>query len=356
MQFFQSLDTFLDCFADRIVEKICLSDLGHEGKAFKGCTSWIDAFCSRRMATFVVTGHTGEQQDLPQAGLPQGSPLSPKLFLFFNADLVQHKISAGGGSVAFVDHYTAWVIGPSAEANRAGVQAIIDRALDWERRSGATFEGEKSALVHFTRNAERSSSTAFAIKRETLSPEESVKVLGVVMESQLRYKQHVARAATRGFEAAMALRRLKMVSSRTARQLLGAAVAPLVDDSSSVWMHTCGGRASRCLNRVQKTGAAAITGAFRTVATAVAEAEASIRSVRERHTEKATRLWVDIQTLPKTNRLAKLITAITHRFASPLQKMAQVEQETATDQMEIIHAYAVLPWAVRVQVVCEPNR
>lgn len=51
---------------------------------------WIDAFCSERTATILVNGHTSQQQPLPQAGLPQGSPLSPILFFFFNADLVQH--------------------------------------------------------------------------------------------------------------------------------------------------------------------------------------------------------------------------------------------------------------------------
>ena len=77
-----------------------------------------------------------------------------------------------------MDDFTAWVTGPSAEANRAGIQAIIDRALDWERRSGATFEGEKTAIAHFTRNTDRSSSTAFAIKGETVNPKESAKNRG----------------------------------------------------------------------------------------------------------------------------------------------------------------------------------
>jgi hypothetical protein len=68
---------------------------------------WIDAFCSKRRATILVNGHTSQQQSLPQAGLPQGSPLSPIMFLFFNADLVQHKLNANRGAMAFVDDYNA---------------------------------------------------------------------------------------------------------------------------------------------------------------------------------------------------------------------------------------------------------
>ena len=60
---------------------------------------WIDAFCSNRTASIVVNGHTSERQPLPQAGLPQGSPLSPVLFLFFNADLVQSRTNSTGGSI-----------------------------------------------------------------------------------------------------------------------------------------------------------------------------------------------------------------------------------------------------------------
>jgi hypothetical protein len=91
--------------------------------------------------------------------------------------------------MAFVDDYNAWVVGPSADANREGIQAIINRALDWEKRSGATFEGEKTAIVHFSRLADRISSTPYVIKGKTSTPQASAKVLGVVMDSGLRYKQ-----------------------------------------------------------------------------------------------------------------------------------------------------------------------
>ncbi|EAQ84812.1 hypothetical protein CHGG_08826 [Chaetomium globosum CBS 148.51] len=276
---------------------------------------WIDAFCSKRTATIAVNGFTSGRQELPQAGLPQGSPLSPVLFLFFNADLVQHKIDANGGAITFVDDYTAWVTGPSAESNRTGIQAIIDKALDWEKRSGAQFEGERTAIIHFTRNMERFSEQPFSVKGEVVKPKESAKILGVVMDRELRYKQHIARTAAKGLAAALALKRLKMLSPRTARQLFVATVAPVMDYAANVWMHACGEKALSWLNRAQKIGALAITGAFRAAATAVVEAEASI-----------------------------------------YPKIARVAEGVRVDRMETIQEYAVPPWVPRLRPTLEADR
>ncbi|KAK1837585.1 hypothetical protein CCHR01_19793, partial [Colletotrichum chrysophilum] len=170
----------------------------------------IDAFYSHRTASILVNGHESEARPLPQAGLPQGSPLSPILFLFFNADLVQHQIDENGGALAFVDDYTAWVTGSSREANRQGIQDIIDRALEWERRSGATFETDKTAIIHFTLNWRLPpDSNSFVIKGDTVRPKDHVKVLGVTMDTKLRFEKHIADATTKGLEAVLGLRRLK---------------------------------------------------------------------------------------------------------------------------------------------------
>ncbi|SCV61221.1 uncharacterized protein FFFS_15790 [Fusarium fujikuroi] len=157
---------------------------------------WINAFCSNRRATIT-------------AGLPQGSPLSPVLFLFFNAGLVQSKIDSNGGSIAFVDDYSAWVTGAKAEENREGIQAIIDSALAWARRCGATFECDKTTIVHFTRVLDRTSRLPFTIMGEEVTPKQEVKLLGVIMDAKLRFKKHMAEATARGLSAAMCLRRLK---------------------------------------------------------------------------------------------------------------------------------------------------
>lgn len=160
---------------------------------------WVEAFCSNRSASIVVNGKTSGVMDLPQAGLPQGSPLSPILFLFFNANLVQSITNKNKGAIAFIDDYSAWVTGSSASENVVKLQrTVVARAEEWEATSGATFEAEKTMLIHFTRNEQRWSDQPIVIKGREVHPKTEVKILGVVFDQELRFKAHAGRIAKRG--------------------------------------------------------------------------------------------------------------------------------------------------------------
>ena len=60
-----------------------------------------------------------------------------------------------------MDDFTAWVTGPTAQSNREGIEAIINEALDWEKRSGATFKADKTAIIHFASKAYKSDQRPF---------------------------------------------------------------------------------------------------------------------------------------------------------------------------------------------------
>ncbi|KAJ5438023.1 uncharacterized protein N7458_009021 [Penicillium daleae] len=120
------------------------------------------------------------------------------------------------------------------------------------------------------------------------------------MDTRLKYKEHIARAASKGLEAAMELRRLRSLAPATARQLFTSTVAPVLDYASSVWMHACKDKASGPINRVQRVGAQAIVGTFLTVATSVAEPEVHIAAAQNRFWRRAVKMWTDIHTLPET--------------------------------------------------------
>ncbi len=317
---------------------------------------WVEAFCSDRTASIQVNGQTSETQKLPQAGLPQGSPLSPILFLFFNADLVQRRIDAHGGAIAFVDDFTAWVTGPTAQSNREGIEAIISSATEWENRSGATFEADKTAIIHFTRKSYKTDDQPFNIKGQAVQPRESVRILGVIMDSKLKYREHMARAASKGLEAVIELRRLKGLSPATARQLFTATVTPVVDYASNVWMHECRYKSAIPINRVQKIGAQAIVGTFMTVATSVAEAEATIPTVEDRLWRRVIKLWTDIHALPDTNPLRRCTSRMRKfrkQHRSPLYQVAEKLKDVAMEEMETIHPFTLPPWEKRVQTIAD---
>ncbi|KAI2811952.1 transcriptional regulator family: Zinc finger, CCHC-type [Aspergillus niger] len=313
---------------------------------------WVEAFCSERTATIQINGQLSETHSLPQAGLPQGSPLSPILFLFFNADLVQRQIDGKGGAIAFVDDFTAWVTGPSAQSNREGIEGIIKEAFDWERRSGATFEAEKTAIIHFTPKAYKLDREPFTIKGQTVEPKDHVKILGVLMDTSLKYKEHIARAASKGLEAVMELRRLRGLSPSTARQLFKSTVAPVVDYASNVWMHAFKNKATGPINRVQRVGAQAIVGTFLTVATSVAEAEAHIATAQHRFWRRAVKMWTDLHTLPDTNPLRRTTARIRkfRRFhRSPLYQVADALKNIDMETLETINPFTLAPWETRMQ-------
>jgi exonuclease III len=317
---------------------------------------WIEAFCSERTATIQINRQSSEVRSLPQAGLPQGSPLSPILFLFFNADLVQRHIDSHGGAIAFVDDFTAWVTGPTAQSNREGIETIIDDALDWERRSGATFEAEKTAIIHFTRKPYKSESEPFNIKGQEVQPKNHVKILGVVMDAKIKYKEHIARASSKGLEAALELKRLRGLSPATARQLFTATVAPVVDYASNVWMHAFKDKLKGPINRVQRIGAQAIVGTFLTVATSVAEAEACIAPAQDRFWRRVIKLWTDIHTLPNTNPLRRNTSRMRkfrRQHRSPLYEVADVLKDFAMEELETINPFTLAPWEKRVQTITD---
>ncbi|KAM3449682.1 hypothetical protein NHJ6243_009943, partial [Beauveria neobassiana] len=274
-------------FKDRLLQR--MRARGMPGKMVR----WIGAFCSDRTASIQVNGQESDVQALDQAGLPQGSPLSPVAYLFFNADLVQRRIDANGGAIAFIDDFTAWVTGPTAQSNLEGIRSIVEHAEDWERRSGATFNAKKTAVMHFTRNARKADTTPIVIKGQSVEPKEHTKILGVIMDARLKFQQHIPEAASKAMEAAMELKRLRGLSARTARQLFAATVTPVVDYASNVWMHAYKDKLMGQINRVQRAGAQAIVGTFMTVATSVAEAEAHIVSARERFWKRAIKMWIE---------------------------------------------------------------
>lgn len=113
---------------------------------------WIASFMSDRFVSIGFDDFRTEVSPLANAGLAQGSPLSPILFAFFNSDLVDQPVDFHGGASAFIDDYFCWRVGRSAEDNLAKIQSEDIPCIEsWAQRTGSCFAAEKTELIHITR-------------------------------------------------------------------------------------------------------------------------------------------------------------------------------------------------------------
>lgn len=308
---------------------------------------WTEDFCSSRKASITINGVDSAVKQIPQAGLPQGSPLSPILYLFFNADLVERKVDTKGGASAFVDDYNVWVTGPSADENTTLIQdTIVPQALSWAAKSGATFEADKTEFIHFSRIPGRLSNRPLQVGDKQREPSQSIKVLGVVLDQKLNFHEHIAKAADRGVKAVEALRRIRGLRPKTIRQLVASTVLPVVDYASIVWATKLTDKDIKLLQRPQRLAAQAVTGSFRTVALPVAEVEASMADIHSRYATRRLNNWIKSHTLPESHPFwaVKKIIKKAIRYCSPLKRTAIEFDKVDVLRCETIKPFCVPPW------------
>jgi hypothetical protein len=93
-----------------------------ETRVPKPMVEWIGDFVSNRHAQVTVGKSELEVSEIEFASIPQGSPLSPLLYVFYNANLVEKKIDRRGGAIGFVNDFNAWVVGVDESETTATIQ------------------------------------------------------------------------------------------------------------------------------------------------------------------------------------------------------------------------------------------
>jgi len=119
--------------------------------------------------------------------------------------------------------------------------------------------------LHAVQETRRFFFISFTIKGETVEPKDQVKIVGVVMDARLRFKQHIARAATKkAAEQPEHEEGSRACCRRQQDSYLRLQSPPVVDYASSVWTRTCGAILGKGIELAQRVGAQAIVGCFRT--------------------------------------------------------------------------------------------
>ena len=150
---------------------------------------WINSFLSGRSTRLHFNSAKSNRISTP-AGVPQGSPLSPLLYMYYNADLLEVS-HHGGMSIGFIDDVVLGVKGRSDKANIHKLRPMLKAAEEWRIKHGAQFEPSKYVLVHFTRNRNQATDAPVLAGSTTINPSREAKYLGVIFDQELRFKSHL---------------------------------------------------------------------------------------------------------------------------------------------------------------------
>jgi hypothetical protein len=112
---------------------------------------------------------------------------------------------------------------------------------------------------------------------EIVKPSPTAKLLGVIFDHELRWKEHIKQAIKRSTKSAVALAGLWHLRPEQMRQIYQACITPVIDYASTVWHDPLRNKTHlRHLNTVQRVPLIRTLSAFKTVATMALEVEAHV--------------------------------------------------------------------------------
>ncbi|RKK31824.1 hypothetical protein BFJ69_g18783, partial [Fusarium oxysporum] len=88
-----------------------------------------------------------------QCGLPQGSPVSPILFLLYTEPI--YRLGNPQGRFGYADDTAILSVGDTVDETAAMASRAIDEMVRWGAANGVSFDSRKTEVMHFSRSKPR---------------------------------------------------------------------------------------------------------------------------------------------------------------------------------------------------------
>ena len=144
----------------------------------RACISWIHSFCHSRLMKLAFDGEIMKKTVTIYTGVPQGSPVSPILFLIYINQLFKNQSDLSVKMPSYMDDIAILASSKSIHENCKILQNAAKKLIDWGRNHHIEFDMNKTELIHFD-HAERSMNKSVKILENTISSKETIKYLEI---------------------------------------------------------------------------------------------------------------------------------------------------------------------------------
>ena len=256
-------------------------------RLYHGLVKFVESFLTNRSTSIRFGSYQSETKPI-EAGIPQGSILSPILFLVFVADLLEacHDPVKHVSAVGFVDDINIIAYGPDPNRNCTILEETHRKCEEWARRHGAKFAPQKYELIHFHRGKREACKHAtLRLGEIVVKPSDSARILGVQIDSALKWSDHIKKIKVKAESAIRSLTRLSTstwgASMNRARMIYKQVVLPGLIYGSQVWyqpdtIRKGPSRMEKLLQGIERRCLRIITGAYRATPVEMLHQEAKV--------------------------------------------------------------------------------
>ena len=264
---------------------------------------WVWQFLRDRRARVEFQSATSGER-VYRAGLPQGSVLSPALFLLWAAPLAA-ELQRIPGTTAFLyaDDTAALCAGNSIEVARERAQRAADTLVQWARTSKMTVAGQKTQALVLSQWARDAVNCTVKVAGETVVAGDQLKLLGVTLDRLLHFGPHCRNLRQRVRPRTNHLRKLTGrdwgLEERQLRTVASGYIRGALEHAAAAWLPATSPSHLILLEREMRAAARVVTGCTRSTPAHALMAEAGLAPVAERRLALAARLLAKARALPE---------------------------------------------------------
>lgn len=248
--------------------------------------TWVLAFLSDRLLKLSFNGQIEEFQSII-SGIPQGSPISPILFLIYIRKLFD---SGHIYYLSYVDDITISYASTSVKKNTKLLQLEVNKITQLATKFSIAFDHAKTELMHWTGSSTTRKEHANLTMSDgtNIKPSKSIVWLGIHFDHLLKFSSHVKFRAAKALQAFHRMSRLvnigRGLSTLATRQIYMAAVVGSSDYGTELWKNPAISQTAILapLVKLQNKALRKILGVFKTAPITPMELEAATPPVEVR--------------------------------------------------------------------------
>ena len=193
------------------------------------------------------------------AGVPQGTKLAPLVFLAVINDAVKNE-NRNIHAFKYVDDLT--IVENQSKHKDSDLQGVLDRLCNWADNNKMRLNPKKCATVDICFSRQKPDPVVLTLDDVTIQHNNTVKLLGIFIQSNLKWDTHMTSIVKRANSRLYMLRKLKhlSLSVNDLLTIYTSFVRPVVEYAAPVWSSGITQSQRITVERIQKRACRIILG------------------------------------------------------------------------------------------------